>query len=63
MDVPTLHVYSSLRLTICYIFLVVNKSHNKTKTDNVLACLAILSDFPTLLWLSALSHILLPVMK
>lgn len=31
-----------------YIFLIVNKSHGKTKTNNVLAYLSILSDFPTL---------------
>ncbi len=37
-----------MRLVLFCIFPSVDKSHEKSKTDFVLACLSILSDFPTL---------------
>ncbi len=37
-----------IRLTLLYGFLIVNKSHKKAKTNNVVVRLLILSDFATL---------------
>ncbi len=39
-------IHQRMRLVIFYIFVIVNKSHEKTKTSHVLVCLSILSDLP-----------------
>lgn len=39
------HSFEKIRVVLFYILLIVNKLHNKTKTNYVLVCLSILSVF------------------